>query len=114
MLAVLIIGYFQFLVYFAVFFIVAAVLYLRYKQKRVKLNNSLRILKGLVKSRFGVPLPEEDRECIICWAEYKETDEVVRLSCNAKHFFHTGCIESWIKAGNNTCPMCREAINPNF
>ena len=41
MLAVLVIGYFHFLIYLIVILIVAAVLYIRYKQKRVKLNNSI-------------------------------------------------------------------------
>ncbi len=41
MLAVLVIGYFHFLIYVIVILIVAAVLYIRYKQKRVKLNNSI-------------------------------------------------------------------------
>lgn len=116
MLAVLIIGYVHFLVYVCVIFIVLAVLFLRYKLKRRKLNNSVHILRNLTKTTYGqLPSPKgDDKECIICWAEYAESDEVVKLGCNAKHFFHTACIESWIKKGNNSCPMCREPVDRNF
>jgi hypothetical protein len=52
-----------------------------------------------------------ENECIICWNEYTDHDDIVKLRCNEKHFFHSACIENWIKTGNNSCPMCREPIN---
>lgn len=57
---------------------------------------------------------EAEEECIICWSQYEEQDDVTKLKCNEKHFFHTACIESWIKQGNNSCPMCREPINKDI
>jgi hypothetical protein len=36
---------------------------------------------------------------------------VTPLSCDVKHYFHTACIENWIKT-KNECPLCRKAINP--
>jgi E3 ubiquitin-protein ligase DOA10 len=56
---------------------------------------------------------EQNPECVICYMNYEETDEVVRLKCNEKHYFHEKCIEQWIKQGKNTCPVCRETIDPS-
>ena len=75
---------------------------------------SVKILKSLTKTKFNYQLFNETDECAICWNSYTEQDEVVKLKCNEKHYYHTGCIESWIKAGNNSCPMCREPIDKNI
>ena len=38
-------------------------------------------------------------------------DMVTQLSCDNRHYFHTECIENWIKTGRNTCPICRSEIH---
>lgn len=117
MLAILIIGYFHFLVYIGVCLVVLAVYSVRMRRHRQKLLASVLILRGLVKTKFSqirdnvTEEASQEQECIICWCQYKESDEIVKLKCNEKHYFHTECIESWIKGGNNSCPMCREPIN---
>lgn len=61
-------------------------------------------------------------ECAICWAPYEKSTntKIVKLGCNDKHsfiaynhldFFHSECIEGWIKSGKNSCPLCREPIS---
>jgi len=42
--------------------------------------------------------------------EYKSTDHVTVLQCDARHYFHTECLEEWIKKGNNSCVICRSPI----
>jgi len=52
-----------------------------------------------------------NEECVICWGAFEKESEIVKLTCNDKHYFHSDCIERWIKQGNNSCPLCREPIN---
>lgn len=42
--------------------------------------------------------------------DYNETDIVTQLRCDERHYFHTKCIEDWVKQGNNRCPFCRAPI----
>jgi hypothetical protein len=42
---------------------------------------------------------------------YSKNDIITKLNCNTRHYYHTSCIENWIKQGSNQCPMCREPIN---
>ena len=37
-------------------------------------------------------------------------DLITKLNCGGRHFYHTSCIENWIRQGGNQCPMCREPI----
>ena len=84
---------------------------MRFKDQSRKKYGSMIVLKSLQRTKFNRSLFRTEDECIICWNEYTENDDVVQLKCNDKHFFHSKCIEDWIKAGNNTCPMCREPIS---
>jgi hypothetical protein len=73
-------------------------------------------MQGLFKQRFNEferqhqELSDEDKKCSICFLEYGENDEITPLPCDDRHFFHTQCIEDWLKA-NNSCPICRKPIN---
>lgn len=71
---------------------------------------SVSILRSLNKTKFHKILYKTEEECIICWNDYKPEDDVIKLKCNDKHYFHSHCIEDWIKSGNNSCPLCREPI----
>ena len=46
----------------------------------------------------------------MCLVDYEETDIVTQLRCDERHYFHTKCIEDWVKQGNNRCPFCRAPI----
>jgi len=110
MLMTLIIGYFSMLVYAIIAIVVVLVMLARLRGMQRKQVGSIKILRSLTKSKFNYDLLQED-ECIICWNKYTDSDDIVKLRCNEKHFFHALCIESWIKGGNNTCPMCRQPID---
>ena len=60
---------------------------------------------------FGTGDFSHDSACPICFEEYKVTDLVTQLECDSRHYYHTECIENWIKSGNNTCPVCRCVIH---
>ena len=39
----------------------------------------------------------EHTECIICLADFTDTDMVTPLPCDKRHFFHTKCIKEWAR-----------------
>ena len=47
----------------------------------------------------------EQKECIICYHDFKERDTVI-LRCG--HFYHRGCINQWLNY-KETCPICRKS-----
>ena len=49
-----------------------------------------------------------DGECMICFAEYEEGDEIRVLPCF--HKGHTDCLEQWLRE-NTTCPMCQTSVD---
>ena len=57
---------------------------------------------------------ECNKECSICFMEFKVNDKVSRLQCG--HFFHGECINEWLRK-RCTCPVCRwelETEDTNF
>lgn len=50
----------------------------------------------------------EDAACCICLAKYEDNDELRELPCS--HFFHTQCVDKWLKI-NATCPLCKSEID---
>jgi hypothetical protein len=47
--------------------------------------------------------------CIICFEDFKDGDNVTTLPCNKKHSFHEKCIKNWLEQ-KNTCPLCNLPI----
>ncbi|KAF9962990.1 hypothetical protein BGZ70_007732 [Mortierella alpina] len=43
--------------------------------------------------------------CSVCKEDYVVGDELRELPC--EHFFHTQCVDYWIKNVKGTCPICR-------
>jgi hypothetical protein len=54
---------------------------------------------------------EQFEKCVICMEKYEINDEVKTLPCF--HIFHKDCIDHWFKAGNDSCPICKNKINNN-
>jgi hypothetical protein len=44
-------------------------------------------------------------ECSICLNPVRHTRKSKQLECG--HLYHGTCIDEWVSAGGNTCPMCR-------
>lgn len=51
-------------------------------------------------------LDAEDPKCCICQEDYCVGDEQRVLPCDARHKFHVGCIDTWLKM-KGECPVCR-------
>ena len=49
-------------------------------------------------------LEEGNKSCVICLEEFVSKEKVVALPCI--HFFHSGCINNWLKE-SNLCPVCK-------
>ena len=68
------------------------------------------VRQNLISLDFDPLVHRLEKECIICFTEFKAEDKVVQLKCHEKHIFHTECIENWVKQGKNSCPVCRKPI----
>ncbi|CAH1433185.1 unnamed protein product [Lactuca virosa] len=53
------------------------------------------------------PISGEDAVCCICLAKYRDDDLLRELPCT--HFFHTECVDKWLKI-NASCPLCKFEI----
>lgn len=68
------------------------------------------ILSSLNRTKYSENLRNQESQCAICWNEFNDNETVTPLHCDERHLYHTLCIESWIKKGNNSCPLCRKQI----
>ena len=78
-------------------------------------NNNEEVLRSLpvfkIDEKFMENKNEQFQKCVICMEKYAINDEVKTLPCF--HLFHKECIDQWLKAGNNSCPICKNVINNN-
>ncbi|KAK3200147.1 hypothetical protein Dsin_023562 [Dipteronia sinensis] len=51
---------------------------------------------------------EEDPECCICLAKYREKEEVRQLPCS--HMFHLKCVDQWLRI-ISCCPLCKQELD---
>lgn len=55
---------------------------------------------GLSKRTFDPQIFTAQTECSICLENFDADCEVTPLSCDVRHYYHTPCIEEWIKDHN--------------
>lgn len=48
-------------------------------------------------------------ECAICLEAFKEDSTVTELKCDKRHYFHTNCLEDWLKT-KLECPLCKRVV----
>jgi hypothetical protein len=41
-------------------------------------------------------IKDGENECPICYEEFQADQNIIRLPCNEKHFFHSDCIGEWV------------------
>ncbi|KAJ1273799.1 hypothetical protein BS78_05G012200 [Paspalum vaginatum] len=51
----------------------------------------------------------EEDDCAICLGAFEDGD-LCSVMPTCRHEFHKACIAGWLKAGNNTCPLCRAEL----
>jgi hypothetical protein len=113
MFMLLVLGYSTLLLYIMV---ASFLIYMHCRRQRVIANRESatgRILRSITRVTFKEeifgPIAEQN-ECVICLSSYQENDDITRLRCNENHYFHSACIEDWIRRGGNKCPICRQHI----
>ncbi|KOM52268.1 hypothetical protein LR48_Vigan09g092700 [Vigna angularis] len=52
-------------------------------------------------------LINDDPECCICLAKYKDREEVRQLPCS--HLFHLKCVDQWLRI-ISCCPLCKQGL----
>jgi len=52
----------------------------------------------------------EEQWCGICLSLFTVNDEIKRLPCSEKHFFHKQCTDTWL-AKQSVCPYCRRQLS---
>ena len=68
------------------------------------------VRKSLQKTNFDPLVHKAQANCWICLSDFKADDKVSPLECHERHIFHNDCIEEWVKASHNSCPVCRTEI----
>jgi heme/copper-type cytochrome/quinol oxidase subunit 2 len=48
-------------------------------------------------------------DCAICLSQFEDGD-LCSVMPGCRHEFHRSCIAKWLKACNNTCPLCRAQL----
>merc|ERR1719263_2558260 len=102
MFILLIFGYIFFVIYAVVISLVVALYCRRFTNRRNRVNKSNEILKSISRIKFSEELfgsVADENECIICMTPYGENDTITKLDCSGRHFYHTECIENWIRQG---------------
>jgi E3 ubiquitin-protein ligase DOA10 len=72
-------------------------------------------IKSLNKKEFStVDHNNQDnmKSCAICLMDYEESDEIAELKCDQRHYFHSACLQDWLKK-KLECPLCKRPVNPN-
>ena len=60
----------------------------------------------------NIVLEEEQCKCAICHDNINNKDKYILPEC--KHAYHTNCIMTWFRMGNNRCPLCNNiGVNGN-
>jgi len=49
-------------------------------------------------------------ECVICMQAFKEDDQIAELKCDERHYFHSACLEDWLKQ-KLECPLCKKPVS---
>ncbi|XP_060189736.1 E3 ubiquitin protein ligase RIE1-like [Lycium barbarum] len=52
-------------------------------------------------------MDNENAECCICLAKYKDKEEIRQLPCS--HIFHLKCVDQWLKI-LSCCPLCKQEL----
>ncbi|CAN8065892.1 unnamed protein product [Agarophyton chilense] len=54
---------------------------------------------------------DEEPICAVCLEEFESGQQVRQLACS--HLYHRTCIDPWLQASSNSCPLCKREI-PNL
>lgn len=110
MYMLILLGYVYFVIYFILICLISIVFLRRFFNHRSAISQSGQIIRNISRVKFSEELfgvISDENECIICMTAFGPDDTITKLNCDGNHFYHTPCIENWIRQGSNQCPMCR-------
>lgn len=111
MQCILIVGYFAIPIYIVILFAIPYLNWLKQFEKQRATEESKRLLMELLQSltrvKFNRSILNHDAQCAICLQEYSNNEQVIKLECDTRHYFHSKCLESSILKGTLKCPLCR-------
>ena len=100
MFMIIMLGYVYFVLY-AVFILLLIGVYLRrFNSTRQRSGQASRIIRNISRVKFSEELfgaISDENECIICMTSFGPDDLITKLNCAGRHFYHTSCIENWIR-----------------
>ena len=67
------------------------------------------LLTQLRKAGFDPEINTAHIDCPICMMSFTPDDDVTPLPCNENHYFHTECIEQWLRT-KPECPLCKNPV----
>ena len=83
------------------------------KQNRAEVRQNKRlqeVLLNAVNLQLNLDDLNEDDACAICLDEFTEEDIIIRLPCDQRHHFHSGCIGDWWSR-KASCPLWKSEFN---
>ncbi|KAL6345955.1 hypothetical protein AAG906_025235 [Vitis piasezkii] len=66
---------------------------------------------GSLLERLGTKEEDGDTACSVCLDRIKRSHEIRELP-NCYPVFHKDCLDTWVDAGQVTCPLCRSMLLP--
>ena len=64
---------------------------------------------GSLKSQLFAESNRKAESCIICMDKFRADDIVAEASCNARHVFHSLCLNEWLRQ-RLICPLCKDPL----
>ena len=68
-----------------------------YEDEESRQNRLSRLVDSLNRSNYNPRQHIYDDTCSICLVPYDQESKITVLPCNDKHYFHTECLEQWIR-----------------
>ena len=87
--------------------------YLKAAADAEAINMKIRKIEKLPSQDFTETRFTAQKLCAICMEDFREdrsnpskSSKVSWLSCDPRHYFHSGCIKFWLHR-QSTCPLCK-------
>jgi hypothetical protein len=100
MFMIIILGYIYIVLYAVFLLLLVGVYFRRFNNSRQRSTQASSILRSITRVKFSEDLfgaISDENECIICMTSFGPDDLITKLNCEGRHFYHTGCIENWIR-----------------
>ena len=81
------------------------------QQEQEAKRNSFLISKQIKFNDLELVLEPSENYCIICYSEFNDTADLVKLDCVIPHVIHFECMKKWLEQDRWECPQCTTPID---